>query len=127
MSILPNFSSLGSSSFKFALTDQNRRGTRQYVYRRVSRQLTTIRRFRQNLRRARTYGEWKAAAADLDQHLSNDIWCEDDEFAYYDYQLIRRVMNNLRTCRESGNIEDLKGALEACIKANFGNSCALKR
>jgi len=57
----------------------------------------------------------------LDQHLSNDIWCEEDDFAYYDYQLLRRVMNNLRTCRESGNIDDLKGALEACIKANFGN------
>jgi hypothetical protein len=93
----------------------------------VIRLLTTIRRFRQNLRRARTYGEWKAAAADLDQHLSNDIWCEEDEFAYYDYQLIRRVMNNLRNCRESGNIEELKGALEACIKANFGNLCTSKR
>jgi hypothetical protein len=78
------------------------------------------RRFRANLRRARSYGEWKAAAADLDQHLSNDIWCEEDDFAYYDYSLIRRVLNNLKALRESGNSEELKGALEACIKANFG-------
>jgi Domain of unknown function (DUF3336) len=82
--------------------------------------LTLRRRFRENLRRARTYGEWKAAAADLDQHLSNDIWCEEDDFAYYDYRLIRRVLGNLKILRESGNSEELKGALEACIKANFG-------
>jgi Domain of unknown function (DUF3336) len=78
------------------------------------------RRFRENLRRARSYGEWKAAAADLDQHLSNDIWCEEDDFAYYDYHLIRRVLKNLKTLRERENVEELKGALEACIKANFG-------
>lgn len=82
--------------------------------------LTLRRRFRENLRRAGTYGEWKAAAADLDQHLSNDIWCEEDDFAYYDHRLIRRVLENLRTLRETGNSEELKGALEACVKANFG-------
>ena len=64
----------------------------------------------------------EGAAADLDQHLSNDMWCEEDDFAYYDNQLIRRIMNNLRTCRESGNMDELKGALEECIKANFGNA-----
>jgi hypothetical protein len=82
--------------------------------------LTACRRFRENLRRARSYGEWKAAAADLDQHLSNDMWCEEDDFAYYDYSLIRRVLKNLKSLRESENSEELKGALEACIKANFG-------
>jgi hypothetical protein len=56
----------------------------------------------------------------LDQHLSNDIWCEEADFAYYDYQLIKRVIKNLKTLRESENIEELKGGLEACIKANFG-------
>jgi hypothetical protein len=56
----------------------------------------------------------------LDQHLSNDIWCSEDDFAYYDFHLIRRVLKNLKTLRESGNSEELKGALEGCIKANFG-------
>jgi uncharacterized protein with ATP-grasp and redox domains len=82
--------------------------------------LTTFRRFRENLRRAHTYTEWKAAAADLDQHLSNDIWREDDDFAYYDYSLIRRVLKNLKVLRERDSPEDLRSALEACVKANFG-------
>ena len=85
------------------------------------------RRFRDNLRRARSFGEWKAAAADLDQHLSNDVWCEEDEFAYYDYHLIRRGLKNLKTLRESGNMEELKAALEGCIKANFGKSLQHRR
>jgi len=89
--------------------------------------LTVSRRLRENLRRARSFGEWKAAAADLDQHLSNDIWCEEDEYAYYDYQLIRRVLKNLKTLRESGNVEELKGVLESCIKANFGNAACYAR
>jgi hypothetical protein len=56
----------------------------------------------------------------LDQYLSNDVWREDDEFAYYDYKLIRRVLKNLKTLRERGSKDDLKSGLEACIKANFG-------
>lgn len=83
--------------------------------------LTVYRRLRENLRRARSFGEWKAAAADLDQHLSNDLWCEEEQYAYYDYHLIRRVLKNLKTLRESGNVEELKGVLESCIKANFGS------
>jgi len=82
--------------------------------------LTSPRRLRRNLRRARTYAEWKAAAADLDQYLSNDIWCEDDEFAYYNYILVRRALVGLRVVREKGATDDLKSALEACVKANFG-------
>ena len=61
--------------------------------------LITCRRFRENIRHAQSYAEWKAAAADLDQHLSNDMWREDDDFAYYDYSLIRRVLSNLKGLR----------------------------
>jgi hypothetical protein len=48
------------------------------------------------------------------------MWCEDDEFAYYDYQLIRKVLKKLKSLREAGNTEELKLVLESCIKANFG-------
>ena len=102
------------------LTEQERDSAVRFLSYLTIIYLTSCRRFRENLRRARSYGEWKAAAADLDQHLSNDIWCEEDDFAYYDHSLIRRVLKNLKTLRESGNSEELKGALEACIKANFG-------
>ena len=50
------------------------------------------------------------------------MWCEEDEFAYYDYKLIRRVLQNLRNFRKNDNVEELKGVLEACVKANFGRS-----
>jgi Domain of unknown function (DUF3336) len=77
---------------------------------------------RENLRRATSYSEWKAAAADLDQYLSNDLWREDDEFAYYDYELIGRVTAKLRKCRLTDNMEELRGVLEICVKGNFGIS-----
>ena len=48
------------------------------------------------------------------------MWCEEDEFAYYDYQLIRKVLKKLKSLREAGNTEELKLVLESCIKANFG-------
>jgi len=31
-------------------------------------------------------------------------------------------MHNLRTLRKNDNVEDLRGVLEACVKANFGKS-----
>jgi len=61
----------------------------------------------------------------LDQYLLNDIWREDDEFAYYDHVLVRRALMRLRVVRERGAMDDLKSALEACVKANFGRPSPL--
>ena len=119
-SILANFSLPGKGPLIALVTEQERDSTVRFPSYRARISHTSSRRFRENLRHARSYGEWKAAAADLDQHLSNDIWCEEDAFAYYDHSLIRRVLKNLKTLREGGNSEELKAALEACIKSNFG-------
>lgn len=43
---------------------------------------------RQDLRQAKTYDEWKAAAKRLDSLLGFDEWKETEDDGYYDYVLV---------------------------------------
>ncbi|EFX00587.1 lipid acyl hydrolase [Grosmannia clavigera kw1407] len=102
---------------------------------------------RKQLRFAPDYRSWVAAAEELDAYLGNDRWREDDEFAFYDFRTVRRVVEQLRRCRaqaetkeaaDSGTtvtatanssaarlsqskepVGDLKALVEACVKNNF--------
>ena len=110
--------------------------TRFYIY--VYEQYVTWRgtrqRLRKKLREQTSYEDWVKAARELDDHLGNDRWKEDDEYAYYDSKTVRRVMEQLRRYRrqaqedESGRnegqlrnrpIDDLRDLIEACVKNNF--------
>ncbi|TKA32359.1 hypothetical protein B0A50_01465 [Salinomyces thailandicus] len=109
--------------------------TRFYIY--VYEQYITWRgarqRLRDTLRQQTSFEDWVKAAKDLDRHLGNDQWKEEDEYAYYDSKTVRRVMEQLRSLRlraeqcESGSqddsghkaIEDLRSLAEACVKNNF--------
>jgi hypothetical protein len=44
--------------------------------------------FRQDLRQAKTYEEWKAAARRMDKMLGFDEWKETEDDGYYDYFLV---------------------------------------
>lgn len=44
---------------------------------------------RQNLRSAKTYEEWVAAAKQLDEALGFEEWKETEDDGYYDYFLVR--------------------------------------
>lgn len=83
---------------------------------------------------AENYEEWVEAAKELDTYLGNDKWKKEDEYAYYDSQTVRRVLNDLRRARrkveamEKGEVvavagkqplEELKSLVEACVKNNF--------
>lgn len=107
-------------------------------------------RLRKQLRAARTYSEWVSSAKALDSYLGLDLWKESDAFAYYDYNTIRRILNDmrqlrnnierslsdndstitgpheppqppsLRLSRQLPEFEELRTLLEACIRSNFG-------
>ncbi|KAK4106535.1 patatin-domain-containing protein [Parathielavia hyrcaniae] len=91
---------------------------------------------REKLRRAMRatsrYRDWVAAARRMDDFFGNGRWKEEDDFAYYDSQTVKRVLNEMRRCRrraekgeEKGTDEgrlatgDLKALIEACVKNNF--------
>ncbi|KAJ3778854.1 patatin-domain-containing protein [Lentinula raphanica] len=75
--------------------------------------------FRKRLRGARTYQEWKDAAAMLDRYLQFDEWKKIDEDTFYDWKLVRKVRLSLKTLREKNDARGCMGVLETCIRANF--------
>ncbi|KAI0265196.1 acyl transferase/acyl hydrolase/lysophospholipase [Gloeopeniophorella convolvens] len=74
---------------------------------------------RKRLRASRTYQEWKDAAAVLDDFLHFDDWKQSDEDPYYDWRLIRKVKQSLRSLRETNDARGVLGILETCIRDNF--------
>ncbi|KAK6503438.1 hypothetical protein TWF481_008456 [Arthrobotrys musiformis] len=81
-------------------------------------------RLRLALRKSRNYEEWKVAAKELDRYLGADEWRETDEFSYYDYITIRRVLTELqdfrlRAKRDDDAIEGLAALVRACVKNDF--------
>ena len=67
------------------------------------------------------------AARRLDTHLGNDKWKQTDEYAYYDYETLKRAKNQLRSLREAATenpsshqaVDELKALVESCTKNNF--------
>ena len=108
--------------------------TRFYIY--LYEQYVTWRgqrnRLRTKLREQTSYADWVKVAKDMDGHLGNDLWKEDDEYAYYDSKTIRRVMEQLKRLRRRAQteehqhgstgqrpIDELRLLAEACVKNNF--------
>ncbi|KAF3910040.1 hypothetical protein AA313_de0209880 [Arthrobotrys entomopaga] len=81
-------------------------------------------RLRLALRSARNYEEWRVAAQDLDEYLGAAEWREVDEFSYYDYITIRRVLNDMEDLRarvkyDDDAIEGLAALVRGCVKNDF--------
>ncbi|KAF7292452.1 Patatin-like phospholipase domain-containing protein [Mycena chlorophos] len=74
---------------------------------------------RKALRAATTYEEWKEAARVMDEYLQFDEWKKDDEDAFYDYKLLRRVHRSLKTLREKNDVRGCMGVLTTCLRSNF--------
>lgn len=60
--------------------------------------------------------------------MDKDSWKETKEFGYYDYNLLTKVVRNLRNYRQaledgehvkSEDAENLEDLLRACVKSNF--------
>ncbi|KAK4190105.1 ADP-ribosylation factor family-domain-containing protein [Podospora australis] len=112
--------------------------TRSYIY--LYEQFIAWRGKREKLRRAMratgSYKEWVVAARQMDEYFGNEKWKESDDFAYYDSKTVKRVLEEMRKCREKAEkverelqgdkiegkveaVEDLKALVEACVKNNF--------
>ncbi|KAI1180301.1 lipase [Nemania sp. FL0916] len=104
-------------------------------------------RLRRAMRASNNYRDWVRAAKEMDAYLGNEHWKEENEYAYYDSQTVRRVYEQIRTYRRAagkgegrggdatatatagnGNsnsnsnkaaVDNLKALTEACVKNNF--------
>ena len=88
-------------------------------------------RLRHNIRSKTTFEEWKEAAQQLDEYLGNAKWKEEDDYAYYDHNTVRKVKEQLRASRTRaslaekghedalGELQNLRALVEACVKNNF--------
>ncbi|KAH7105702.1 patatin-domain-containing protein [Auriculariales sp. MPI-PUGE-AT-0066] len=74
---------------------------------------------RRELRRAKTYEEWKTAARTMDEYMGFNAWkrIEDDHF--YDWTLVKKVRKSLKTSRSNDDARGVLGVLEVCLRANF--------
>ncbi|CAL5872951.1 uncharacterized protein PFLUO_LOCUS7220 [Penicillium psychrofluorescens] len=109
---------------------------RVYIF--LYEQLVTWRGKRQKLRRSlwtkTNYPDWLKAAQELDAHLGNVKWKQEDEYAYYDHLTINKVVSQLKKARKDAEwelqhrrigaseppaVEELQTILEACVKNNF--------
>ncbi|KAJ5601058.1 hypothetical protein N7510_010592 [Penicillium lagena] len=109
---------------------------RVYIF--LYEQLVTWRGKRQKLRRSlwtkTNYPDWLKAAQELDAHLGNVKWKQEDEYAYYDHLTINKVVAQLKDARKDAEwelqhrridaseppaVEELQAILEACVKNNF--------
>lgn len=74
----------------------------------------------QKMEQAQTYKEWSVAAKALDEHTGLAKWKKRDESDRYDYQSIRKRVNQLKSLRRSNDNHGLLFALNEGIHGNLG-------
>ena len=70
---------------------------------------------------AETYQEWKEASLEHDRLSGADEWKEIDRSPYYDYELIRNRLAQIRQARERGDVNKLVFHLHEGLHGNLGN------
>lgn len=80
----------------------------------------SIRSAERDMREARSYAEWKAAALRHDRATGFDIWRTQDDSPHYDHRLIRRRLEELRRLRAVGDDHHLLFALNEGVHGNLG-------
>jgi hypothetical protein len=83
-------------------------------------------RLRGELRKAKTYDEWKAIAKRMDAELEFDEWKEVDDDGYYDSALVKRVKRTLTRLRGQKDTRGLMDALSVCLRTNFAGTESVK-
>ncbi|PGH19183.1 hypothetical protein AJ80_04153 [Polytolypa hystricis UAMH7299] len=89
---------------------------------------------RRELRATTTFTQWKKAAKKLDAFLGNDLWRDEDEYAYYNHATVNKVTGQLKLLRAKAEqeelsngdyataqsaLEELRVVIEGCVKNNF--------
>jgi predicted acylesterase/phospholipase RssA len=71
------------------------------------------------LAKAESYPEWVEVAAELDELNGNALWRSTAEGTEYDFEIVRRTINQLRELREEGDVSDLFFSLRTCLSRSF--------
>ncbi|CAF0855654.1 unnamed protein product [Adineta ricciae] len=71
------------------------------------------------LNNAETYEEWYEYANETDKLHGREVWKASSESKYYNNTLIRKLTNELKTSRESGDLEKNMKLLQMCINKNM--------
>ena len=56
---------------------------------------------------------------ELDEHLGFDEWKRVDDYPFYDWRLVRKVLKSLRSLRKNDDARGVLGVLETCLRTNF--------
>ncbi len=80
-----------------------------------------VRKCKKAMADATTYTLWLEAALELDHHEEKGIWKKEVSSDLYNYQLIQKRLNQLRKCRQSGDINQLVYRLREGLHRNLGN------
>ena len=78
-------------------------------------------RYRQRLKDAPTYEQWKAAALELDYLEGNVEWKEEFASDLYNYNLIYDRLRELRQCHQMGDYNRLKRAIREGLHHDLGD------
>lgn len=90
----------------------------------LSREGRQRRRLERTLREAPTYERWLGAASALDALDGNDVWTEADDSPYYDAELIRRHIGELRDLRAAGDFVTLEATVTESLYRNLPDLAA---
>ncbi|BEJ13872.1 hypothetical protein CspHIS471_0310460 [Cutaneotrichosporon sp. HIS471] len=77
---------------------------------------------KRQLRKAKSYEEWRKTAKELDDNLGFDDWKETDNDGYFDASLVRRVRATLYKLRVAKDTRALMDALSICVRPNFAGT-----
>ncbi|EDY86409.1 patatin [gamma proteobacterium HTCC5015] len=80
-----------------------------------------LRKLEKAIKNAATYEEWRAACAEHDRLSGADEWKQVDHSPFYDYELIRARLSELRRARKKRDGHQLVFHLHEGLHGNLGN------
>ena len=71
---------------------------------------------RRQLHQTRTYSEWKRVALVFDRFCNAESWKAHDASVSYDWHLLQRMTDALKTSREKNDMDTLMDVLSLCLQ-----------
>lgn len=83
------------------------------------------RKYRAALRKVTSYSEWKSRALELDKHMGKDSWKKEDAYKYYDYNLVRNIVEQMAYLRRVLTAKTTKLAIPKTISRFSSDETAI--
>lgn len=80
-----------------------------------------LRKLERDIKNAANYDDWYAACREHDRLSGADEWKEVDQSPYYDYELIRSRLAEIRQARQNQDVNQLCFHLQEGLHGNLGN------